>query len=104
MSLGLAALRACTEFYLAFVRGQAYLLAHRYGEAEDQFRKILDYPGVVFTDPVEAMARLQPARAFLMSGDNRRVKGAYQDFLTLWNDADANIPDLRQARAEFAKL
>jgi len=87
-----------------YVRGQAYLQAHRYAEAAGEFQRILDYPGVVFTDPVGAMARWQLARAFSMSGDTAKAKAAYHDFLTLWKDADRDIPILIQAEAEYARL
>jgi serine/threonine protein kinase/tetratricopeptide (TPR) repeat protein len=91
-------------FYPIYVRGQAYLLAHRYAEAAAEFQRILDYPGVVFADPVGAVARLQLGRALVLSGDKTKAKAAYQDFLTLWKDADPGIPILLQAKAEYAKL
>ena len=90
--------------YPVYVRGQAYVLAHRYAEAAGEFQRILDYPGVVFADPVGAMARWQLARALFMSGDTAKAKAAYQDFLTLWKSADRDIPILIQARTEYAKL
>jgi hypothetical protein len=90
--------------YPVYVRGQAYLLAHRYAEAAAEFQRIRDYPGVVFTDPVGAMARWQLARAFFLSGDTANAKAAYQDFLTLWKDADRDIPIFVRAKAEYAKL
>jgi len=89
--------------YPVYVRGQAYLLAHRYAEAAAEFQRVRDYPGVVFTDPVGAMARWQLARAFFLAGDTAKAKAAYQDFLTLWKDADRDIPILMQAKAEYAK-
>jgi tetratricopeptide (TPR) repeat protein len=90
--------------YPVYVCGQAYVLAHRYAEAAGEFQRILDYPGVVFADPVGAMARWQLARALFMSGDTAKAKAAYQDFLTLWKSADRDIPILIQARTEYAKL
>ncbi len=90
--------------YPVYVRGQAYLLAHRYAEAAAEFQRILDYPGVVFADPVGSLAHLQLGRSFAMSGDKTKAKIAYQDFLTLWRDADPDIPILKQAKAEYAKL
>jgi hypothetical protein len=62
--------------------------------------------GIVFADPIDALARLQVGRAYAMSGDNAKAKAktAYQDFLTLWKDADPDIPILKQANAEYAKL
>jgi len=90
--------------YPVYVRGQAYLLAHRYAEAAGEFQRIRAYPGVVFADPVGAMARWQLARAFFLLGDTAKAKAAYQDFLTLWKDADRDIPILIQAKTEYAKL
>jgi tetratricopeptide (TPR) repeat protein len=90
--------------YPAYVRGQAYLAAHQGAEAAAEFQKILDHPGVVVSDPIGALARLQLGRAYVLSGDKTRAKSAYQDFITLWKDADPDIPILRQAKAEFARL
>jgi hypothetical protein len=90
--------------YPAYVRGQAYLQAGRGREAAAEFQKVLDHRGIVLADPVGALAHLQLGRAYVISGDMAKAKNAYQDFLTLWNDADADIPVLRQARAEYAKL
>jgi eukaryotic-like serine/threonine-protein kinase len=90
--------------YPAYVRGQAYLQAGRSVEAAAEFQKILDHRGIVLADPIGALAHLQLGRAHVISGDMAKAKNAYQDFLTLWNDADADIPVLRQARAEYAKL
>jgi len=84
-----------------YARGQAYLLAHRASEAAAQFQRILDRPGA---DPVGVAARLQLARAFKMSGDTAKARAAYQDFLSLWKDADSDIPILRDAKAEYASL
>ena len=61
-------------------------------------------PGVVATEPIGALAHLQLGRAFALSGDKENAKTAYQDFLTLWKDADPDIPILKQAKAEYAKL
>jgi tetratricopeptide (TPR) repeat protein len=90
--------------YPAYVRGQAYLEAHQGREAAVEFQKILDHRGIVYADPVGALAHLQLGRAYVVSGDLAKSKKAYQDFLTLWKDADANIPVLKQAKAEYAKL
>jgi tetratricopeptide (TPR) repeat protein len=97
------------HFYLgglhsAYVRGEALLAAHRYAEAAAEFQKILDHRGIVGADPIGALAHLQLGRAFVLSGDKIKAKAPYQDFLTLWKDADPDIPILRQAKAEYAKL
>jgi DNA-binding winged helix-turn-helix (wHTH) protein/tetratricopeptide (TPR) repeat protein len=93
-----------TVLYPAFVRGEAYLAAHRGSEAAAEFRKILDHRGVVINEPIGALAHLQLGRAYAMQGDTAKAKTAYQDFLTLWKDADLDIPILKQAKAEYAKL
>jgi eukaryotic-like serine/threonine-protein kinase len=92
------------NLYTAYVRGEGYLAAHQGAEAAGEFQKILDHRGMVFTDPVGAVARLQLGRALALSGDKTKAKTAYEDFLTLWKDADPDIPILRQAKAEYAKL
>jgi tetratricopeptide (TPR) repeat protein len=90
--------------YTAYVRGQAYLQADRGREAASEFQKILDHRGIVVADPVGALAYLQLGRANVVSGDRIKAKSAYRDFLTLWKDADPDIPILKNARAEYAKL
>jgi eukaryotic-like serine/threonine-protein kinase len=92
------------NLYAPYVRGKAYLAAHRYAEAAAEFQKILDHPGIVFTDPVRVVARLQLGRAFVLAGDRTKAKAAYQDFLGLWKNADPDIPILKQAQAEYARL
>ena len=67
-------------------------------------RKFLDHRGIIQSDPVGARARLELGRAFAMAGDKQKAKAAYQDFLTLWKDADPDVPIFKQAKAEFAKL
>jgi hypothetical protein len=73
-------------------------------ETSSEFQKILEHRGIVATDPVGALAHLQSGRAFVLSGDKAKLKTAYQDFLTLWKDADPDIPLYQQAKAEYAKL
>jgi eukaryotic-like serine/threonine-protein kinase len=90
--------------YPAYVRGLAYLAAHQGAEATAEFQKILDHRGIVICDLVGAMAHVQLGRAYTLSGDKTKAKSAYQDFLTLWKDADPDIPILKQARAEYANL
>jgi hypothetical protein len=86
------------------VRGEALVAAHRYAEAVAEFQKILDHRGIAGTDPTGAVAHLQLGRAFALSGDKAKAKSAYEDFLSFWKDADADIPILKQAQAEYAKL
>ncbi len=90
--------------YPVYVRGEAYLAAHQGSEAAAEFQKILDHRGTVLNEPIGALAHLQIGRAYAMQGDTAKAKAAYQDFLTLWKDADPDIPILKQAKAEYAKL
>ncbi len=90
--------------YPVYVRGEAYLADNKSAEAAAEFQKILHHRGIVVSDPVGALARLQLGRAIAMSGDKTQAKTAYQDFLTLWKDADPDIPVLKQAKAEYARL
>jgi serine/threonine protein kinase len=90
--------------YPIYLRGQAYLALHRGAEAAREFQKIVDHRGIVIGDAFGALAHLQLARAYAVSGDTAKEKAAYQDFLTLWKDADPDIPVLKQAKAEYAKL
>ena len=87
-----------------YVRGEAYLEAHQGSEAAAEFQKILDHRGIVFNEPIGALAHLQLGRAYAMAGDTTKAKSAYQDFFTLWRDADPDIPILKEAKAEYAKL
>ena len=80
------------------------LAARQGAKAAAEFQKIPDHRGIVTSDPVGALAHLQLGRAYTLSGDKTKAKIAYQDFLTLWKDADPGIPILKQARAEYAKL
>jgi eukaryotic-like serine/threonine-protein kinase len=72
--------------------------------AAGEFQKFVDHPGLVSTFPWGALARLGLARAYPLQGDTPRARAAYQDFLALWKDADPDIPTLKQARAEYARL
>jgi eukaryotic-like serine/threonine-protein kinase len=72
--------------------------------AAAEFQKFLDHRGIVINFPLGALAHLGLARAYAVSGDTAKGKSAYQDFLTLWKDADPDIPILKQAKAEYAKL
>jgi serine/threonine protein kinase/tetratricopeptide (TPR) repeat protein len=87
-----------------YVRGQAYLLLHQGDQAAAEFQKFLDHRGVVMNCPLGALAHLGMARASVLQGDTTKARSAYQDFLTLWKDADPDIPILKEAKAEYAKL
>jgi eukaryotic-like serine/threonine-protein kinase len=92
------------QLYPVYVRGRSYLDAQQGAEAAAEFQKILDHRGIVASDPIGAVARLQLSRALTLSGDRTKAKAAYQDFLKLWKDADPDIPILQQAKAEYARL
>lgn len=92
------------NLYPAYVRGLAYLAAHYDTEAAAEFQKILDHRGIVISDPVGALARMQLGRAYTLAGDKDKARTAYRDFFTLWKDADLSIPVLKQAKAEYTKL
>ena len=90
--------------YPAYVRGEAYLRLYRDKEAAAEYQKFVDHWGAVRNFPLGALARLGLARAYAMQGDSAKTRTAYQEFLTLWKDADPDIPILKEAQAEFAKL
>jgi hypothetical protein len=90
--------------YPPYVRGQAHLELHQGKEAAAEFQNFIDHRTVVINFPLASLARLGLARAYAMQGDTTKARAAYQDFLTLWKDADPDIPILKQAKAEYAKL
>ena len=90
--------------YPIFVRGQAYLVSHNGNAAAAEFQKIVDHRGIVLNFPLGALAHLGLARAHAMQGDTAKTRAAYQDFLTLWKDADPDIPALKEAKAEYEKV
>ena len=92
------------DLYPVYVRGEAYLAAHQGDKAAAEFQKIVDHRGLVLNEPIGALAHLQIARAYAMTGDHAKAKSAYQNFLSLWKDADREIPVLKQARIEYARL
>jgi hypothetical protein len=97
-------LRQQGNLYPAYLRGQAYLLAHNGSAAAAEFQKLLDHQGIVVNFVTGALAHLQIGRAYAMAGDTAKARAAYKDFLTLWKDADPDIPILKEAKAEYAKL
>jgi len=105
-------LRAATPYELGnvlglfpiYVRGLAYLQAKRGAEAAAEFQKIVDHRGIAPVAPEHSLAKLGLGRAHAMTGDAAKARAAYQDFLALWKDADADLPILKEAKAEYAKL
>jgi serine/threonine protein kinase/Tfp pilus assembly protein PilF len=92
------------NLYPVYVRGEAYLATKKGNQAATEFQKILDHPGVVLNEPIGALAHLGLARAYVLQGDTAKARTAYQDFLTLWKDADPDIPILIAAKSESSRL
>ncbi len=90
--------------YPAYLRGQAYLLAHNEEAAVGEFQKMVDHYGIMINFSTGSLARLYIARAHALANDPARAKAAYQNFFALWKDADPGIPVLVEAKAEYAKL
>jgi ATP/maltotriose-dependent transcriptional regulator MalT len=92
------------SLYPVYVRGEAYLLLHQGKEAAQEFQKYLDHSGVAVNCPLEALARLQLARADMLTGDLKNAKEKYRQFFVLWKSSDPDIPILKRAQTEYAKL
>ena len=90
--------------YPAYVRGEAYLAAHQPAEAAAEFQRIVDHRSIVLADPMDALARLQLARALTASGAAAKAKSVYSDLFALWKNADPDIPVLKEAREEYARF
>jgi eukaryotic-like serine/threonine-protein kinase len=93
-----------TNLYAVYVRGQAFLATHQAEPAAEEFQTILDRRGVVLAAPISALAHVGLGRAYAMAGDAAKARAAYDDFFSLWSEADPDTPILKQARAEYAKL
>ena len=93
-----------TTMYPAYIRGLGFLAQRNGPAAAAEFQKFLDHSGVVQNFLLGSLAHLQLGRAYAISGDTAKAKAAYRDFLTLWKDADPDIPILKEAKAEYAKL
>ena len=87
-----------------YVRALAYLKAEKGNEAAQQFQRLLAIRTIAPADPMISLAHLGLARAYHITGDQAKSRAAYQDFFALWNNADPNIPILKDAKAEYAKL
>ena len=92
------------RYTAAYLRGQAFLLARRGPDAVAEFQKILNHPGIVLNSELVPLAHVGSARAHAITRDTPKARAAYQDFFTLWKNADPDIPILKQAKAEYAKL
>ncbi len=87
-----------------YIRGQAYLKEKQGKEAAAEFQRILDHRGACIASAFCSLSHLQLGRARAIAGDNAGARAAYQDFLALWKDADPDVPILKEAKAEYAKL
>jgi serine/threonine protein kinase len=90
--------------YPVYLRAAAFRMAKQGKQAAEEYQKILDHRGVVINGPIGALAHLGLGRAYALSGETAKAKIAYQDFLALWKDADADIPILKEAKDEYASL
>jgi serine/threonine protein kinase/tetratricopeptide (TPR) repeat protein len=87
-----------------YIRGLAHLAAGKGPQAAAEFQNVLDHPGVRPLSPVHSLAHLGLARAYSLADDRVKARTAYQDFFASWKDADPDIPILKQAKNEYAKL
>jgi serine/threonine protein kinase/tetratricopeptide (TPR) repeat protein len=90
--------------YSVYVRAEAYLAAGQGGAAAAELQKLIDHRGISWSCATGALARLGLGRAYGLAGDKAKARAAYQEFLTLWKDAEPDIPILKEAKAEYAKL
>ncbi len=90
--------------YPVYLRGEAYLATKQAEAAASEFQKILDHSGVVGNEPIGTLAHLGLGRAYALADDSAKAKTAYQDFFALWKNADPDLPVLKQAKAEYARL
>src|SRR5262249_58751 len=90
--------------YPVYVRGLAYSRMGRHSEAAAEFQKILDHRGLVLNDPIGPLARLQLSRALSASGERAKSIAVYKNLLSIWKDADPDIPILQQTKTEYGSL
>lgn len=102
--LGITALDQGLSLYPVYVRGEAYLAAKQGKEAAAEFQKIVDHPGIVQNGIIGALAQLELGRAYAIEGETAKAKHQYEQFLTLWKNADPDVPILKPAKSEYAKL
>jgi eukaryotic-like serine/threonine-protein kinase len=90
--------------YPAYIRGEAYLRLGQGPQAAAEFQKLLDHPGCVVNLPLGVLSQLELGRAYRKAGDADKTRSAYETFLSIWKDADPDIPIYKQAEAEYAQL
>jgi eukaryotic-like serine/threonine-protein kinase len=95
---------AALDFFPLYLRGEAYMELHDPEKAIAEYQKIADHRGLNPTSPFYVLARLGAARAYAQQGDSAKARAAYQDFFAFWKDADPDVPVLKQAKIEYAKL
>jgi tetratricopeptide (TPR) repeat protein len=91
-------------YWPIYIRGEAFLRMQDGAKAAAEFQKVLDHRGALAFNVLYPLAHLELGRAYLQQGDATKARAAYQDFFGLWKDADADVPILKQAKAEYAKL
>ena len=92
------------SLYPVYVHAQAYAASGQHQQAVAEFQKILDHRGLMMGDPAAARALLEKARSLARGGDQMGARAVYQEFLSLWKDADPDIPVLKRAQVEYARL
>lgn len=90
--------------YPCYLRGKAFLESNNGKEAVAEFQKILDHPGIVINEPIGVLAHKNLARAYARMGELDKARASYQEFLHLWQGADARTPTLREASLEYKQL
>jgi len=93
-----------TALMTIYLRGVAYLGAKRPQEAAGEFQRILDHRGVLPNSPYVAMSQLGLARAYVQTGDKDTARHHYEQFFSLWKNADSAVPVMHSARTEYARL
>jgi ATP/maltotriose-dependent transcriptional regulator MalT len=90
--------------YPAYIRGESFLALRQGSQAAPEFQKILDHRGITLNNAAAALAPLGLARAYALQGDTARARSSYEQFFTLWKDADPDIPILIAAKSDYVKL
>jgi eukaryotic-like serine/threonine-protein kinase len=90
--------------YPTYMRAQSYLAMKKGNEAAAEYQKIVDHRALIANFFIGSLAHLGLGRAYVLAGNDAQAKTAYQDFFALWKDADPDIPILKEAKAEYAKL
>ena len=90
--------------YPAYLRGEAYLTSSDGARAATEFQKLIDRRGEVLNFPTASLSRLGLAKSLALSSDPAKARQAFQEFFTIWKDADSNLPPLKEARSVYSKL